>query len=74
MRISNDPGRYMCDFIYFSSLAYLWSQQRPRKLLFLHVPAGSSAENVDLGRELMLQLIRSIAESEIGQRGKRRSP
>ncbi|KAK7757808.1 hypothetical protein SLS62_000186 [Diatrype stigma] len=70
--ISDDPGRYLCDFIYFSSLAHLWKQQRPRKLLFLHVPAGSSAEKVALGRELMLQLIRSIAESEVGRRGEKK--
>ncbi|EMR70692.1 putative pyroglutamyl peptidase type protein [Eutypa lata UCREL1] len=68
LRISDDPGRYMCDFIYFSSLAHLWKQQKPRKLLFLHVPAGSSPEGVDLGRELVLQLIRSIAESEVSRR------
>lgn len=67
MRISDDPGRYMCDFIYFSSLAHLWKQQRPRKLLFLHVPAGSSPEALDLGKELVLQLIRSIVESEVGR-------
>ncbi|KAI0136304.1 putative pyroglutamyl peptidase type I [Xylariales sp. AK1849] len=65
MRISDDPGRYLCDFIYFSSLAHLFKQQRARKVLFLHVPAG--AEHVRIGRELALNLIRSMVESEISK-------
>ncbi|RYP54911.1 hypothetical protein DL768_000475 [Monosporascus sp. mg162] len=67
LRISDDPGRYMCDFIYYSSLAHLSKQQRPRKLLFFHVPAGSCPERLALGKELVLQLIRSIVESEVGR-------
>ena len=58
----------MCDFIYFSSLAHLWRRGRPRRALFLHVPAGSAPEHVDLGRELVLQLIRSAVESEVSRR------
>jgi pyroglutamyl-peptidase len=64
LRISNDPGRYMCDFIYFSSLAHLWKQRRPRKVLFLHVPCDAHKDKVELGKELVLQLIRSIVETE----------
>ena len=58
----------MCDFIYFSSLAHLWRQKRRRRVLFLHVPAGASAAQIDLGRELVLQLIRSAVESEVARR------
>ncbi|KAF5020640.1 hypothetical protein F66182_7347 [Fusarium sp. NRRL 66182] len=64
LRISEDAGRYLCDFIYYSSLAELWKRQRPRKTLFLHVPADASEQSVELGRDLTLNLIRSIVESE----------
>ncbi|TQW00267.1 hypothetical protein V2A60_001368 [Cordyceps javanica] len=68
LRISEDPGRYLCDFIYYSSLATLYKQQRPGKVCFLHVPSDASDAAVERGRELAVNLIRSIAESEIAER------
>ncbi|KAH6898331.1 hypothetical protein B0T10DRAFT_472319 [Thelonectria olida] len=68
LRISDDPGRYLCDFIYYSSLAHLYKQQRPRKVIFLHVPADASETSVTQGRELAINLIRSIVESEVIQK------
>lgn len=65
LRISEDAGNFLCDFIYYSSLSELWKQQRPRKALFLHVPADASPSSVERGRDLTLNLIRSIVESEI---------
>jgi pyroglutamyl-peptidase len=65
VRISEDAGHYLCDFIYYSSLSELWNQQRPRKALFLHVPADASPDNIEKGRDLTLNLIRSIVESEV---------
>ncbi|KXJ91966.1 hypothetical protein Micbo1qcDRAFT_162031 [Microdochium bolleyi] len=62
LRISEDPGRYLCDFIYFSSLAHLWKQGKPRDVLFLHVPAVADDDILGYGRELVLQLIRAIVE------------
>ncbi|KAH7338434.1 hypothetical protein B0J17DRAFT_662528 [Rhizoctonia solani] len=35
---SNDPGRYLCDFIYFCSLACARKEQSKVKVLFMHVP------------------------------------
>lgn len=68
LRISDDPGRYLCDFIYYSSLATLHKQQRPGKVCFFHVPADASDGAVERGRELALNLIRSIAESEMAEK------
>ncbi|KAI0453669.1 hypothetical protein F5B21DRAFT_278313 [Xylaria acuta] len=65
LRISEDAGHYLCDFIYYSSLAHLWKQQRPRKVVFFHVPLHSDAESLKRGVELVLTLIRSIVESEL---------
>ncbi|KAG8666057.1 hypothetical protein FPOAC2_11149 [Fusarium poae] len=65
LRISEDAGHYLCDFIYYSSLSELWKHQRPRKTVFLHVPADASPSSVERGRDLTLNLIRSIVESEM---------
>ncbi|PHH82681.1 hypothetical protein CDD83_3195 [Cordyceps sp. RAO-2017] len=64
LRISEDAGRYLCDFIYYSSLSTLLKQQRPRKAVFFHVPSDASDRHVAQGRELAVNLIRAIAESE----------
>ncbi|RGP61972.1 pyroglutamyl-peptidase 1 [Fusarium sporotrichioides] len=65
LRISEDAGHFLCDFIYYSSLSELCKQQRPRKTVFLHVPADASLSSIERGRDLTLNLIRSIVESEI---------
>lgn len=65
MQLSDDAGNYLCDFIYYSSLAHLYKQQRPRKVLFLHVPADPQPQLIEQGRDLAVNLIRSIVESEV---------
>ncbi|KAK4157804.1 Pyroglutamyl-peptidase 1 [Chaetomidium leptoderma] len=70
LRISEDAGHYMCDFIYFSSLAHLYKAGEERKVLFLHVPSDASERSIEVGRELVLQLVRAMVESEMVQRGK----
>jgi pyroglutamyl-peptidase len=70
-RPSNDAGHYLCDYIYFNSLA--WYARRSQKFLdgkvtarpvmFLHVPADSDAEHLEIGRIATVALIRAIAES-----------
>lgn len=68
VRISEDPGRYLCDFIYYSSLALLRKQERPGKACFFHVPADASDKAVEQGTEIAINLIRAIAESELAER------
>ncbi|KAK3900960.1 Pyroglutamyl-peptidase 1, partial [Staphylotrichum tortipilum] len=70
LRISEDAGHYMCDFIYFSSLAYLYKAGEKRRVLFLHVPSDASEHSIATGRELVLQLVRSVVESEVVRREK----
>ncbi|KAK9418477.1 hypothetical protein SUNI508_07965 [Seiridium unicorne] len=65
LRISEDPGHYLCDFIYFTSLAHLYKQHRPRQVLFLHVPANGAPDFIKTGTELATQLLRSMVESEV---------
>ncbi|KAI5465974.1 putative pyroglutamyl peptidase type I [Mariannaea sp. PMI_226] len=73
LRISEDAGRYLCDFIYYSSMAHLSKQQRPRKVVFLHVPADASETSVTNGRELAVNLIRSIVESEVSKKQEKKN-
>jgi pyrrolidone-carboxylate peptidase len=69
LRISEDAGHYLCDFIYFSSLAHLYKAGAKRKVLFLHVPSDASQHSIAIGRELLLQLVRSVVESEVARGG-----
>ncbi|KAM4057567.1 pyroglutamyl peptidase domain-containing protein [Hirsutella rhossiliensis] len=69
LQVSEDAGRFLCDFIYYSSLSTLWKRQRPRKVVFLHVPTDSSSQAVRQGQELTLSLIRSMVESETQRAG-----
>ncbi|KAI1386984.1 peptidase [Hypoxylon trugodes] len=62
LKVSEDAGRYLCDFIYFSSLAHLYKQERPRKVIFFHVPLHSDQDSLVRGKELAIQLIRSVCE------------
>ncbi|KAK3500628.1 hypothetical protein B0T13DRAFT_510718 [Neurospora crassa] len=68
--ISEDPGRYLCDFIYYSSLAELYKRKAEKKVVFLHVPCevGKDGEYVRIGQELMLGLVRSVAEWLVDER------
>lgn len=72
LRISDDPGRYLCDFIYYSSLSQLYKEQRPRKVIFFHVPADATEAAVARGRELAVNLIRSLVESEEAAKKRRK--
>ncbi|KJZ80595.1 hypothetical protein HIM_00445 [Hirsutella minnesotensis 3608] len=64
LRISEDAGKYLCEFIYYSSLSTLLKQDRSKKVVFFHVPCDASDRHVTQGRELAVNLIRAIAESE----------
>jgi pyroglutamyl-peptidase len=76
---SSDPGHYLCDYIYFNSLAWFerkarkaggdgnvgveGEEQERRPVLFLHVPAESDAVTLRKGVVATTALLRSMAES-----------
>ncbi|KAF3344960.1 Sterol uptake control protein 2 [Verticillium dahliae VDG2] len=68
LRISEDAGRYLCDFIYMSSLAHLYRRGERRRVVFLHVPCDASEEAVGRGTELATGLVRALVESEVQSR------
>jgi pyrrolidone-carboxylate peptidase len=69
-RPSDDAGHYLCDYIYFNSLA--WCGRHSKKLegggatkrpvLFLHVPAESDEEMLEKGRDVTLALIEAMVD------------
>jgi len=63
VRISEDAGRYLCDFIYYSSLAYLTKKEEERHVVFLHVPVESDEAAVKTGIDTTIELIRALVQS-----------
>lgn len=63
VRISEDAGRYLCDFIYFSSLAHLTKKGDERRVVFLHVPVDSNEAAIKTGVEVTIELIRAVVQS-----------
>jgi len=63
VRISEDAGRYLCDFIYFSSLAHLEIQKEERRVTFLHVPVDVGDVAVKTGVSVAVELIRAMVQS-----------
>ncbi|KAL7792915.1 hypothetical protein V8C37DRAFT_379496 [Trichoderma ceciliae] len=70
LRISDDAGHYLCDFIYYSSLSTCYKQGKERNALFFHVPADVSEDLIRQGQELAVNLIRSIVESKVVKKQK----
>ncbi|KAG6009763.1 hypothetical protein E4U54_008480 [Claviceps lovelessii] len=68
LRISENAGRFLCDWIYYCSLSHLLRSKRPKKACFLHVPCDASEKQVLQGRQVTLNLIRAIVESEMLQK------
>lgn len=63
VRVSEDAGRYLCDFIYFSSLAEVERKGEERRVLFLHVPVEADEVSVERGVEITTELIRAVVVS-----------
>ena len=70
-RPSEDAGHYLCDYIYYNSLAWFGRQSgrldggklTDRPVIFLHVPAESDPEALEKGTQVALALIEAMADS-----------
>ncbi|KAJ5286668.1 hypothetical protein N7478_002354 [Penicillium angulare] len=60
IRISHDAGHYLCDFIFYTSLALAMQQGQDRNVLFLHVPGAAEDVDIKRGREITLALIKTM--------------
>ncbi|MCJ1317358.1 hypothetical protein MMC15_002681 [Xylographa vitiligo] len=77
LRLSTDAGHYLCEFIYYTGLVEYWRRdpRGERPVLFLHVPKGVEAEDVDRGRRVAEGLIQAVVGSweERGKNGEKGS-
>lgn len=72
VRLSRDAGRFLCEFILYSSLAYRAfdartgdekAQERKGKAAFLHVPGGIDEESIARGHRVAEAAIRAFVGS-----------
>ncbi|CRG90719.1 hypothetical protein PISL3812_07764 [Talaromyces islandicus] len=63
VRISDDAGRYMCEFIFYSSLALAYEESRPLSVMFMHVPSATDDASLELGAEAAVALIKTATWS-----------
>lgn len=72
VRPSDDPGRYLCDFVYYTSLVEYWrhGSEGRRPVMFLHVPAGYGEEDVEKGRRVAVGLVEALVGNLVKAKGK----
>ncbi|KAL8643619.1 MAG: hypothetical protein Q9226_008236, partial [Calogaya cf. arnoldii] len=65
VRPSSDAGRYLCDFIYYSSLVEYWRKdpEAMAPVMFLHVPGKIEDYDIEMGRKVALGLIGAMVAS-----------
>ncbi|KAI9727292.1 MAG: hypothetical protein M1828_006911 [Chrysothrix sp. TS-e1954] len=70
VRISTDAGGYLCEYLYYASLAYFrhkGNDQKPwhekTNISFLHVPDSLEAEHLAEGKSVAMALIHALVDS-----------
>ena len=68
LRPSDDPGRYLCDFVYYTSMVEYWRRDHKsaRPVMFLHVPDGTTDRDLARGKKVALGLIEALIASKHG--------
>ncbi|KAF3484412.1 uncharacterized protein GIQ15_03736 [Arthroderma uncinatum] len=62
VRLSHDAGRYLCEYIFYTSLSMAWEEQRPRGVAFLHVPGWTDKASVEMGADVLVGLVKAMVE------------
>ncbi|EAS35791.1 pyroglutamyl peptidase type I [Coccidioides immitis RS] len=60
IRLSEDAGRYLCEFIYYTSLAHAYKDGRSGNVVFLHVPGWTDQGSIEKGKAVVIGLIRAL--------------
>ncbi|RAH45673.1 putative pyroglutamyl peptidase type I [Aspergillus brunneoviolaceus CBS 621.78] len=63
VRISNDAGRYLCEFIFYSSLSLAYQEGQDRNVVFFHVPGSCTDEHIAAGKDAAIALIKALVTS-----------
>ncbi|PYH90395.1 peptidase C15, pyroglutamyl peptidase I-like protein [Aspergillus ellipticus CBS 707.79] len=61
VRISTDAGRYLCEFIFYASLALAYQEGQDRSIVFFHVPASCLDDDIEAGKDVAIALIKALA-------------
>ncbi|KAI4155503.1 MAG: hypothetical protein LQ340_000956, partial [Diploschistes diacapsis] len=71
VRPSKDPGRFLCDFIYYTGQLEYWKRNPSgdRPVMFLHVPGDHTEEAIEKGVKVAGGLIMALVQSHV-ERGK----
>lgn len=67
LRLSSDAGHYLCDFIFYTSLARALEERRDRSSVFFHVPVGTDPHCIDHGTKIAVALIKSMIKCWIDE-------
>lgn len=68
LRISEDAGHYLCDFIYYTSLSLAMLDAQDRGVLFLHVPGACEDKDIERGRNITLALVKTMIQCWIDEK------
>lgn len=68
LRISQDPGHYLCDFMYYTSMSLAMQAGQDRNVLFFHVPGAAEDADVERGRKIALALIKAMVTCWIDEK------
>lgn len=63
VRPSDDPGTYLCAFVYYLSMAWFYRRGEERPVAFCHVPNLLSEEEIKTGIEVVVGLIYALVTS-----------
>jgi len=65
LRLSDDAGRYLCEFTHYTSMVEYWRKGREGAecpVVFLHVPGQADEAAIEKGRRIVLGLIGALVE------------
>ncbi|GKX65358.1 hypothetical protein [Inconstantimicrobium mannanitabidum] len=62
VKLSNNPGNYLCNYVYFSGLEYIIKNNLNTKLLFVHTPYLKNIISIDVVGKIFSQYIDDMME------------
>ena len=64
VRVTDDVGTFVCGFAYYASLAEMAKREdgAARRAVFLHVPPLETEAEMEMGREVVVALVKALAE------------
>jgi pyroglutamyl-peptidase len=62
VRLSPDPGNFLCGFIYYAGLVERWRHKESRNVIFVHVKPAIDEDTLQEGREVAIAVIRSAVD------------